>query len=682
MPAATQVVPVDVIAKSPVSPSEIVTREIVRFALPVFETVTDSTPLALPTIWLPKATYDSAVVDGQTMQYAKGHLANAYTGNSNSRTTDLGFSYNARGDSSDVYEATPNSSGYYHLNQTYWANEVPDQLSGLSGLPTLVNALDGEGRVSQVTATEGMNPVTAVTYNSASLATRISLGSGDSDSFGYDPHTMRMTQYNFTVGTTPQTMTGNLTWNANGTLQQLAIADPFNSSDAQTCNYSHDDLIRVATANCGGAAAQTFSYDPFGNIDYSGSPYSFQPTYSATTNRMTSLGGYAPTYDANGNLTDDSVNAYSWDANGEAITVNGVDLTYDALGRMVEQNRSGVTTQVVYGPSGGKLALMSGQGIGKAFIGLPGQGAAVYTSGGLDHFRHSDWLGSARLTSSTSQTVLFTGAYAPFGDPYAQSGTPDTSFTGQNQDTSSGIYDFPAREYNSESRWVSPDPSGLLYADPAHPQSLNLYGYGANNPLVNIDPTGLALQVNCIDDPDTVTISTDDNGNSTTTVTAGAQNCVIWDDGTGEYSGMLPSRTFATFTPPNLAPNNPCSENGPNIVRDASVNALSRLNPGQDESTNITPRDGNFANVLNPSLINTTSWANAASAHGSSLQSPTIPGQSTFVVKLYSDPQRGNIIAVVYPNGTLQHLGGLIPFLAGSTNVNVPAARAYMGCHD
>jgi len=40
-------------------------------------------------------------------------------------------------------------------------------------------------------------------------------------------------------------------------------------------------------------------------------------------------------------------------------------------------------------------------------------------------------------------------------------------------------------------RFTSPDPSGLYYADPTNPQSLNLYSYALNNPLTNIDPTGL-----------------------------------------------------------------------------------------------------------------------------------------------------------------------------------------------
>jgi len=40
-------------------------------------------------------------------------------------------------------------------------------------------------------------------------------------------------------------------------------------------------------------------------------------------------------------------------------------------------------------------------------------------------------------------------------------------------------------------RFISPDPSGLLAQNPADPQSWNLYAYARNNPLINVDPTGL-----------------------------------------------------------------------------------------------------------------------------------------------------------------------------------------------
>jgi RHS repeat-associated protein len=64
--------------------------------------------------------------------------------------------------------------------------------------------------------------------------------------------------------------------------------------------------------------------------------------------------------------------------------------------------------------------------------------------------------------------------------------------TGKERDTESGLDNFGARYYGSSmGRFMSPDPSGLYFADPTNPQSLNLYSYAQNNPLKNIDPDGL-----------------------------------------------------------------------------------------------------------------------------------------------------------------------------------------------
>jgi RHS repeat-associated protein len=159
---------------------------------------------------------------------------------------------------------------------------------------------------------------------------------------------------------------------------------------------------------------------------------------------------------------------------------------------MVEQNRSNVYSQIVYAPSGGKLAIMSGQTLQKAFVPLSGGSVAVYNSSGLAYYRHSDWVGSSRFASTPARALYFDGAYAPFGENYAQTGTTDLSFTGMNQDTVSNLFDFPAREYNGiHGRWPSPDPAGIGSLHPGDPQSLNRYAYVRNNPLRLTDPSGL-----------------------------------------------------------------------------------------------------------------------------------------------------------------------------------------------
>ncbi len=306
-----------------------------------------------------------------------------------------------------------------------------------------------------------------------------------------------MSQYQYSIGSTPQTVTGVLTWNANGTLGSLQITDQLNSANTQTCTYGYDDLVRIGSVSCTNTPTniwgQTFGYDPFGNLSKSlvtGFPgTSFQPTYNTATNRISS----SPfTYDANGNTTHDNVRSYTWDAEGKALTADTISLTYDALGRMVEQSGA---TQIVYAPTGQKFALMNGQTVAKAFVALPGGAQAVYVGTTLTYYRHGDWLGSSRLTTTQSRTVYSSLAYAPFGETYAESGTPDRSFTGQNQDTipgsTTGLYDFLYREYAQFGRWISPDPAGLSAVSLATPQSWNRYVYVFNVPLVYVDPLGL-----------------------------------------------------------------------------------------------------------------------------------------------------------------------------------------------
>jgi RHS repeat-associated protein len=92
-------------------------------------------------------------------------------------------------------------------------------------------------------------------------------------------------------------------------------------------------------------------------------------------------------------------------------------------------------------------------------------------------------------------------------------------YTGKEHDAESGLDYFGARHYSSTiGRFLSPDPSGLAYADMTDPQSLNLYAYVRNHPLSFIDPNGLECvwddgSYDSIDDPKTGNGDIDTYGN-------------------------------------------------------------------------------------------------------------------------------------------------------------------------
>jgi YD repeat-containing protein len=130
---------------------------------------------------------------------------------------------------------------------------------------------------------------------------------------------------------------GTLTWNANGSLGQLASVDGFNAGNAATCAYQHDDLGRLSQVDCGsGKWQQGVSGDVFGNVTKTGSGY-FTPGFDPLTNHVN--GKY---YDGNGNMTSDGANTYAWDADGNLYQFTPYQgstktMVYDALGRRVEQ---------------------------------------------------------------------------------------------------------------------------------------------------------------------------------------------------------------------------------------------------------------------------------------------------------------------------------------------------------
>ena len=256
----------------------------------------------------------------------------------------------------DSWESTPNSAGWYHTLNQYAANGTISARYGYLGTGTsapfsngLEYAMDAEGRVNGLWDQSLSQWLwEGTTYSPASQPNQLQFYSGDSESFGWDANTGRMTSWTSTVGSLQQA--GSLTWNANGTLQTMQINDSANTGNTQTCNYVYDDLTRLSSAGCGSPWAQTFSYDAFGNITKAGSSI-FNPGY-ASNNRITGF-----SYDPRGDITNDGTNAYTYNAQGRAITAGGSTISYDAFNREVELQTTNGYTQFVYAPDGFKFCL-------------------------------------------------------------------------------------------------------------------------------------------------------------------------------------------------------------------------------------------------------------------------------------------------------------------------------------
>ncbi len=109
---------------------------------------------------------------------------------------------------------------------------------------------------------------------------------------------------------------------------------------------------------------------------------------------------------------------------------------------------------------------------------------------------HSDHLGSPRQFSDQSGTFIGYKDYYAFGDHWEKDSVcvPLTvDYTGHQSTASNDLIWMQARTYNSKySRFLQPDPIKVTARRLVDPQELALYSYVRNNPMVFIDPTGLA----------------------------------------------------------------------------------------------------------------------------------------------------------------------------------------------
>jgi RHS repeat-associated protein len=130
------------------------------------------------------------------------------------------------------------------------------------------------------------------------------------------------------------------------------------------------------------------------------------------------------------------------------------------------------------------------------------------------HLQFGDWLGSRRVQTNYGGYTEMTYMSLPYGDGLFSTGGTNCSaadycysedatelhYTGKERDAESGNDHFDARYFGSSmGRFLSPDwseePDTVPYAEFENPQTLNLYSYAKNNPLLYNDPDGHSVQI-------------------------------------------------------------------------------------------------------------------------------------------------------------------------------------------
>jgi RHS repeat-associated protein len=278
-----------------------------------------------------------------------------------------------------------------------------------------------------------------------------------------------------------------------------------------------------------------WSYDAFGNRTAQSSQTTACPTLPAVptataaynvNNQVTwttvNSGSAGFNYDAAGNVTYDNMNSYLYDADGRLCAVMNQPIQgtysmtgylYDAEGHRIAKgsisnmtscdpavNGFQLTNAYIIGLSGqpeSELTMDSNNSLGWQHTNLSAAGGLLATDD-IDetHFYLNDPLGTRRAQTDFAGSLEQTCTGFPYGDGISCTGSAlfptEQHFTSKERDTESGLDNFGARYYGSTmGRFMSPDPSGLTYADITNPQTFNLYGYALNNPLRFVDPSGM-----------------------------------------------------------------------------------------------------------------------------------------------------------------------------------------------
>jgi len=451
-----------------------------------------------------------------------GRMSSAYAASGSTTLAAEVFSYDTVGrvlDNSQCFTTGCSASTTFRP-MPYAYNLLGEVTSSayINGI-TFSYGYDNVGRMTSVTssANDGNHPpslLSNTTYNALGELTAAESGtvtgsSGFSQVWNYDTRG-RTTYYRSAIngGPTIQIQSGITYW-GNGDV--LGFSDGILG---YTWGYGYDAFNRLQSTTQTGApqnVSYTYTYDQFGNRWHQNLVSGTGSNTLLSFDAYNHISGYS--YDAAGNLLNDTVHTYTYDAEGRLSTVDtsAATYTYDALGKRVMSVTGGHTYYFGYNQGSAVAWELQDTTAYRGEI-YGGMGKIATYKAGLTFFPTQDLVGTVRNNVTQDGGASESCVSLPFGDGQScfgnAPGQPGPGFfTGQDRDTESNLDHFHFRQYNStDGRWMVPDPAGMAAVDVANPQTWNRYAYVTNNPLSYVDPSGLnrqfpgtcdASQINC-----------------------------------------------------------------------------------------------------------------------------------------------------------------------------------------
>ena len=246
-----------------------------------------------------------------------------------------------------------------------------------------------------------------------------------------------------------------------------------------------------------------FTYDANGNrtVGDDGSTIT-DLTYQPFSNRLAAIDGVALQHDTAGNRTADlgGMRTFSYNDAGRLSEVfsNGVSIAsyaHNALGQRTTKTIGAGNTVYLYDLFGHLIAEHDQNGSHiRDYVWLDDIPIAQIDQGEVFSYLHFDHLSTPRLATNDNQTIVWRWDSDAFGTTAANEDpdgdmiatTINLRFPGQYYDQETGLHYNYFRTYDpSTGRYLESDPIGL-------DGGLNMYSYVENNPLMWIDPLGLA----------------------------------------------------------------------------------------------------------------------------------------------------------------------------------------------